>query len=104
MTQKDLLPEHVEETRCRWCQGVIEQRHGRGRPREFCSQSCRQWHWVAKHREQAELVLAVDAARRAVQHARAQLKEHHRDEDPRVAALQSLISATEHLITVSEPS
>ena len=29
----------------------------RGRPREYCSQACRQWHWVGKQRA-AEVALA----------------------------------------------
>ena len=37
---------------------------GRGRPREFCSQRCRQWDWVARQRaselqlSEGELVIA----------------------------------------------
>ncbi len=37
---------------------------GRGRPREFCSQRCRQWDWVARQRarelalDEGELVIA----------------------------------------------
>jgi hypothetical protein len=37
---------------------------GRGRPREFCSQRCRQWDWVARQRarelalDEGELVMA----------------------------------------------
>ena len=29
----------------------------RGRPREFCSQACRQWHWVGRQRA-AEVAIA----------------------------------------------
>lgn len=32
---------------------------GRGRPREFCSQRCRQWDWVARQRA-SELELSED--------------------------------------------
>jgi len=46
-------------TTCRWCRHAIASRAGRGRPREFCSQACRQWDWVAKQRA-AELQLAED--------------------------------------------
>jgi hypothetical protein len=37
-----------------------------GRPRKFCSQACRQWHWVGRQRAQElqlsehELVMATD--------------------------------------------
>lgn len=35
---------------CRWCRRAIPLRSGPGRPREFCSQRCRQWDWVARQR------------------------------------------------------
>lgn len=43
--------------RCRWCRIVLPARSGRGRPREFCSQSCRQWDWVSRQRAR-ELALS----------------------------------------------
>jgi hypothetical protein len=43
--------------RCRWCRRALPERGGRGRPREFCSQRCRQWDWVARQRA-AELELS----------------------------------------------
>lgn len=36
--------------RCRWCRHVLARREGPGRPREFCSQRCRQWDWVSRQR------------------------------------------------------
>lgn len=39
-----------EPKRCRWCRRVLAERTGPGRPREFCSQRCRQWDWVARQR------------------------------------------------------
>jgi hypothetical protein len=36
---------------------VLPERGGAGRPREFCSQRCRQWDWVARQRAQ-ELALS----------------------------------------------
>jgi endogenous inhibitor of DNA gyrase (YacG/DUF329 family) len=45
-----------EPMRCRWCRHVLAVRSGPGRPREFCSQRCRQWDWVARQRT-AELRL-----------------------------------------------
>jgi endogenous inhibitor of DNA gyrase (YacG/DUF329 family) len=50
--------------RCRWCRRVISRAAGRGRPREFCSQRCRQWDWVSRQRARelqlsdGELVIA----------------------------------------------
>lgn len=58
--------------RCRWCRRVLPPKQGRGRPREFCSQACRQWDWVARqrarelHLAEGELVVArreLDALR-----------------------------------------
>ena len=52
------------ERRCRWCRRVLPDSSGRGRPREFCSQRCRQWDWVARQRaselqlSEGELVIA----------------------------------------------
>lgn len=45
--------------RCRWCRRALAVRRGPGRPREFCSQRCRQWDWVARQRAH-ELQLAED--------------------------------------------
>ena len=53
-------------TRCRWCRRALPERTGPGRPREFCSQRCRQWDWVARQRaaelelSENELVIARD--------------------------------------------
>lgn len=38
-----------ERSRCKWCRRVLPPQ-SIGRPRTFCSQSCRQWHWVGKQR------------------------------------------------------
>jgi hypothetical protein len=43
--------------RCRWCRIVLPEQQGRGRPRAFCSQKCRQWDWVSRQRA-AELSLS----------------------------------------------
>ncbi|MEK9884552.1 MAG: hypothetical protein VW442_07745 [Acidimicrobiaceae bacterium] len=49
---------------CGWCRRPIEARSGRGRPKQFCSQKCRQWNWVAQNRArelelgEGELVMA----------------------------------------------
>jgi len=45
---------------------VLPERAGPGRPREFCSQRCRQWDWVSRQRaselelSENELVIARD--------------------------------------------
>lgn len=48
-----------DEPRCRWCRRVLTPVDGPGRPREFCSQACRQWDWVARQRAR-ELKLSED--------------------------------------------
>ena len=55
-----------EERRCRWCRSVLPVQRGRGRPRQFCSQRCRQWDWVSRQRaaelelSEGELIVARD--------------------------------------------
>ena len=52
--------------RCKQCRRVLPPQPATGRPRQFCSQACRQWHWVAKQRaaelqlSEHELVVAKD--------------------------------------------
>jgi endogenous inhibitor of DNA gyrase (YacG/DUF329 family) len=54
----------TELRRCRWCRRALPERSGPGRTREFCSQRCRQWDWVARQRARelelsdGELVIA----------------------------------------------
>lgn len=48
--------EGEQRSRCRWCRRVLPAQKV-GRPRVFCSQACRQWHWVGKQRA-AELQLS----------------------------------------------
>jgi hypothetical protein len=61
---KEAPGERAGERRCRWCRRVLPESIGRGRPREFCSQRCRQWDWVARQRaselqlSEGELVIA----------------------------------------------
>ena len=53
-----------EERRCRWCRRALPARNGPGRPKQFCSQRCRQWDWVSRQRaaelqiSEGELVVA----------------------------------------------
>lgn len=48
-----------DKPRCRWCRRAIAPVTGPGRPREFCSQACRQWDWVARQRAR-DLKLSED--------------------------------------------
>ena len=48
-----------DNLRCRWCRSPLPASSGAGRPREFCSQACRQWDWVARQRA-TELALSED--------------------------------------------
>ena len=45
------------ERRCRWCRRALPDRDGPGRPKQFCSQRCRQWDWVSRQRA-AELEIS----------------------------------------------
>ena len=45
-------------TRCKWCRRVLVA-NKMGRPRQFCSQACRQGHWVSRQRA-IELELSED--------------------------------------------
>src|SRR4029077_19259797 len=38
-----------QRSRCRWCRRVLP-KQAMGRPRQFCSQACRQWDWVGRQR------------------------------------------------------
>ena len=64
----------TETPRCRWCRRVLPERAGPGRPREFCSQKCRQWDWVARQRARE---LALSDGELVV--ARAELDRLHDD-------------------------
>ena len=52
-----------QRSRCTWCRRVLPPQK-MGRPRVFCSQACRQWHWVGKQRadelqlNESELIVA----------------------------------------------
>ena len=49
----------IEAPRCRYCRRVMPERTGPGRPKEFCSQACRQWDWVGRQRAR-ELQISED--------------------------------------------
>ena len=50
--------QQLRRSRCRWCRRVLPEQK-MGRPRVFCSQSCRQWDWVGRQRAR-ELQLNED--------------------------------------------
>ena len=50
--------QEARRSRCRWCRRVLPAQK-MGRPRLFCSQSCRQWDWVGRQRAR-ELQLNED--------------------------------------------
>lgn len=58
-------PAANEPSRCKQCRRVLPGQKT-GRPRTFCSQACRQWHWVGKQRatelqlNESELIVAKD--------------------------------------------
>ncbi len=104
----------VDLSRCQWCRSPIRQRAGAGRPRRFCSQSCRQWDWVARQRaselalSEDELVIArkeLDALRDQVYVLRCAIADVEADLDPSVdpttrdfkAALKWLLQAAKPL-------
>ena len=49
----------ADALKCRWCRSPLAPTSGAGRRREFCSQACRQWDWVARQRA-SELALSED--------------------------------------------
>jgi hypothetical protein len=63
-SREDATLPTVVPLRCRWCRVVLPARSGAGRPRQFCSQRCRQWDWVSRQRahelalREGELVMA----------------------------------------------
>ena len=69
MTKESAVEEPVIEearrSRCTWCRRVLQVQKI-GRPREFCSHACRQWHWVGKQRatelelSETELIVTKD--------------------------------------------
>ena len=55
---KELVDTDQPRSRCRWCRRVLPVQRI-GRPRQFCSQACRQWDWVGRQRAR-ELQLGED--------------------------------------------
>jgi len=55
---KPAVDDEGGRSRCQWCRRVLPPQRT-GRPRRFCSQACRQWHWVGQQRAR-ELQLRDD--------------------------------------------
>lgn len=53
---EEQVGEQQRRSRCLQCRRVLPEQK-LGRPRKFCSQACRQWHWVGQQRAN-ELALA----------------------------------------------
>ena len=108
----------VAKNRCQWCRSPFEQQPGAGRPRRFCSQSCRQWDWVARQRaselalNENELVMTrgeLNAIRDQIFVLKCAIADVERDLDPGIdpttrdyrAALKWLLEAAKPV--VAEP-
>jgi hypothetical protein len=99
--------------RCRWCRRVLPPRPGPGRRREFCSQACRQWDWVARqrarelHLAEGELVVArreLDALRDDLYVLACAVDDVDRDlGSDRAPTRQQLLEAVEWLLQAARP-
>jgi len=102
-----------EPRRCRWCRRVLPDRPSRGRPRQFCRQSCRQWDWVARQRARElqigedELVVAraeLDALRDEMYVLACAVEDVERDvADIRQADVSELRDALSWLLEAARP-
>ena len=98
---------------CRWCRRALPERSGPGRPREFCSQRCRQWDWVARQRaaeldlSENELVMArdeLDALHDELYVLACAVEDTERDLNaPGRRTVQQLTDALEWLLDAARP-
>ena len=100
-----------EQARCRWCRIGLAERRGPGRPKEFCSQRCRQWDWVARQRARelalsdGELVMAraeLDALHDELYVLQCAVADTRRDLQHRMSAGETL-EALRWLLEAAEP-
>ncbi len=105
------------DKRCRWCRHVLAVQSGAGRPKEFCSQRCRQWDWVARQRatelqlSENELVVTRDeldslkdqifVLHCAVIDARTDLEAGKHTKDSLLEIIQWLLDAADPVTTAS---
>lgn len=111
MTKSVDEPVPAEERRCRWCRIVVAGRQGPGRPREFCSQRCRQWDWVSRQRarelalSEGELVMArseLDALYDDLYVLQCAVVDTRRDLEHELSAAEAL-DALRWLLEAAEP-
>ena len=101
----------IEVVRCRWCRHPLAERTGPGRPKQFCSQRCRQWDWVARQRahdlalSEGELVTArseLDALHDDLYVLQCAVADTQRDLEHRMTVEQAM-SALRWLLESAEP-
>lgn len=100
---------------CQWCRTPLKTQAGAGRPRRFCTQSCRQWDWVARQRarelqlSENELIITrseLDALRDQIFILKCAIADVESDLDPAIdpttrdfkAALKWLLEAARPLV------
>ena len=108
----DTLGKQGIDKRCRWCRHVLASTTGPGRPKEFCSQRCRQWDWVSRQRaselalSENELVMTrdeLDALKDQIYVLHCALNDVRTDlESPRQSK-ESLLEMLGWLIQAAEP-
>lgn len=102
----------IEVPRCRHCRRVMAERSGPGRPKEFCSQACRQWDWVGRQRarelqiSEDELIVArgeLDALYDELYVLSCAVADTERELGDRRATTTSLREAMAWLLEAAEP-
>jgi hypothetical protein len=98
--------------RCRHCRRVMPGRSGPGRPKEFCSQACRQWDWVGRQRarelqiSEDELIVArgeLDALYDELYVLSCAVADTEREVGDRRATVTSLREALDWLLDAARP-
>lgn len=101
-----------EVPRCRHCRRVMPGRSGPGRPKEFCSQACRQWDWVGRQRarelqiSEDELIVArgeLDALYDELYVLSCAVADTEREVGDRRATVTSLREALDWLLDAARP-
>lgn len=101
-----------EVRRCRWCRHVLGASSGPGRPREFCSQRCRQWDWVSRQRadelelSENELVMTrdeLDHLKDQIYVLHCAVRDAHNDLSSPRNTKESLLSTLQWLLEAAEP-
>lgn len=102
----------AEAPRCRHCRRVMPERSGPGRPKEFCSQACRQWDWVGRQRarelqiSEDELIVArseLDALYDELYVLSCAVADTERDMDDKRATVVSLRESLNWLLDAARP-